>query len=1155
MTIRQQSAQAGPACSTTWLVATLLCLFAAVAPAFGQIDRGTIQGLVKDPSGAVVPGAKVHIVGIETGSVFELTTDGAGLYTAPNLPAAMYRVEIEKAGFEKFVRQTVEVRPRVESTVDVVLQTGSMNQTVDVTGDAPLLDTAAANNSVDFKDTLVEQLPLIVTGTKRDITGFLDNMPGATQTNTFVPSVNAAQTSATEGFIDGAPATERLEKGSLSENGPFLEQVGQVTVVTGAFNAEYGGFGNWFTNVIIKSGTNTLHGSVFDHLGNDVLNARAFFLATRTPYRQNEGGFTLGGPVLIPHVYDGRNKTFFFASLGLYYSRVGSGGSIVTIPTPAFMAGNFSGLVSASGAQIPIYDPLSSQPDGKGSYVRTPFPGNIIPTNRIGQAANIIASYIPPPNFAGASNNFLDHKAPTWPYYNTTSPLIKIDHNISSKQKLMFSYTHQTRPRLLWGNPGSGLGPVPVWGQKQTNPLDWTTDQQDTSWKIRLAHDYIITPTLVNHVTLAGDYELNIGPNGTDGQGWDNKLGITGIPDDNGSFPAMSFSGGTGAPVSFGRAYDAKFHAMHYSFIENLTWVHGKHTMKFGGEIDRDQLNQINPSNEQGSFSFSNSMTSNPDGSNFGTAGSSVASLLLGAVSSASAAIPVYTGLRYLRVGLFAQDEWRATSKLTLSYGLRWDFDPAISEVQNRISSFEPNIVNPGAGGLMGALAFAGQPGLPGPNFATNWKGGLGPRLGIAYQMNPKTVIRASSGIYYGHTTQHNGASAFSGGFNNSPSFSSADGYTPLYYLNTGTFPQNFVTPPAINPSFLNGQSITWVPYNVTRMPQTLNLTASVQREVLPNLSVEVVYLGMKTTHLPFAENDNYMPFSDLQYGNTLLQTINSATAVAAGFTSPFPAFVNQTGANNVYHALLPYPQYTGITDTAPVGQQKFNSLQSKVNKRFAKGLTVFGYVTWMKSFTLTTGQYPGWRFWQLDANPALSFSASWAYELPFGRGKQLLSSSSRAVNAIVSGWKINGFVKYSSGVPLTISAAAGSLGSIGYSQWGNSVPGVSPYLVTTPSNFNPSDKFLNAAAFTTSTGFNFGGLNPSLSWVRGFWYKEENLSAGRIFAIKERVKLDISVDAFNPFNFVRWSNPNTSLTSAAFGTVTATANPRTLQVNAALRF
>ena len=207
-----------------------------------------------------------------------------------------------------------------------------------------------------------------------------------------------------------------------------------------------------------------------------------------------------------------------------------------------------------------------------------------------------------------------------------------------------------------------------------------------------------------------------------------------------------------------------------------------------------------------------------------------------------------------------------------------------------------------------------------------------------------------------------------------------------------------------------------------------------------------------------------------------------------------------------------------------------------------------------MKSFSLTTGQYPGWRFWQLDANPAASFSTSWAYDLPFGHGK--LGSGSRAVNAVVSGWKINGFVKYSSGVPLTISAAAGSLTSVGYTQWGNAVPGVSPYLVTTPSDFDPAKtKYLNAAAFTTSTGYNFGQLNPNLSWVRGFWFKEENLTIGRVFAVKERVKFDVSFDAFNPFNFVRWSNPSTALTSSAFGTVTATANPRTLQVNAALRF
>jgi hypothetical protein len=262
-------------------------------------------------------------------------------------------------------------------------------------------------------------------------------------------------------------------------------------------------------------------------------------------------------------------------------------------------------------------------------------------------------------------------------------------------------------------------------------------------------------------------------------------------------------------------------------------------------------------------------------------------------------------------------------------------------------------------------------------------------------------------------------------------------------------------------------------------------------------------------------------------------------------------------GANTVYQALRPYPQYTSVTTSPgePSGQQKFNSLQTKATKRLSGGLTLFGYVTWAKSFSLATGQYPGTRFWLQDPNAAFSMSASWSYYLPFGSGKSLLHDSPRVVRAIVSDWKINGFVKYSSGLPLTISAAAGNLGTIGYSQWGNAVVGVSPYLVTDPRDFSPSKKYLNAAAFTTSTGFNFGNLNPNLSWVRGFWYKEENLTLGRIFPIKERLKLDFSVDASNPFNFVRWGAPNTSLTSAAFGTVSSVSPGRTLQMNLNLSF
>jgi hypothetical protein len=1135
----------------------LLFLLLMAAPAWAQIDRGTIVGLVKDQSGAVIPNAKVQIIQIATNNTYDLTTNAEGLYIAPNLPASTYRVVIQAPGFAAFSREPVEVRARVEARVDAVLKVGAPTEKITVTADAPLLDTAPVNNSVALQTKMIEDLPLIVAGTKRDITSFLNNLPGTTSANTFVPSVNGSQFGQTEAFIDGAPASERIFKGGISENGPMIEQVGEVSVVTSAFNAEYGGFGNWFTNITIKSGTNELHGSVFNHLGNDVLNARSFFAPKRTKYRQNEGGFTLGGPVVIPHVYDGRNKTFFFGSLGWFFSRVGSGGSIITIPTQAFINGDFSGLVNAAGNQIPIFDPATTQPDGKGGYVRTQFQGNKIPANRISPMAKAIVAYIPPTDLAGAFNNFYDHKAPTWPYYNTWTPLIKIDHSISNKQKLQGSFTAQRRPRLLWGNPGSGLGDVPKWGEPQKNPLDWITDQVANSWKIRVSHDYVFSPRLLSHFTLAVDSYYNLGYNKTRNQGWLNKMGLAGIPADNGSFPQISFSGGTGSPVQFGRAYDEDWHDRRYSIYENLSWINGKHSMKFGFSFEKDTMYHNMQSNASGTFAFSNSMTSQ-QGSSYGSWGSSFASFLLGEVSSVSAYIPVATNHAVTRYAAYAQDEWRATPALTVSYGLRWDVNLPVSEAENKMSSFQPNLTNPGAGGRPGALGFAGAgSGRVGDNFQDTWLRGFGPRLGIAYQISPKMVMRASSGVYYGSTQMSgNAPSPSSQGFSASVGFSSPDAYTPLYNVATGTFPQSFVRPPAMDPSFLNGQAIQFTPRTGTRLPQTLSWTLSIQREVLRNLSVEAVYLGSRSTHLGFNQNYNFMPISGLQYGSLLLQSITSAAAVAAGFKSPYPGFENQRGANTVYQSLRPYPQFTSVTNGPiqdPVGQQKFNSLQIKANRRFSQGLSVLGWFTWSKGFSYAKDQYPGYWIWQLDANPAAAFGFSWTYELPFGSGK--LSTGSKIANAVLHGWKINGSLRYNSGAPLGIGAAAGQLGAIGYSQRGNAVPGVSPYLVTNPREFTPSSKYLNYAAFTTSTGFNFGNLAPVLSWVRGFWGKQEALTIGRLFRLHERLQLDISVDATNPFNFHRWGNPNTSLTSAAFGTVTTTSDGRIMQVNAVVRF
>jgi hypothetical protein len=1142
-----------------WSQIIVLMLLVA-ATAWGQTDRGNISGMVSDQSGLAVPAAAVQVIQVDTNSALELVTNAEGLYTAPNLPATNYRVVIKKEGFATVTREPVEVRPRMSLRVDVTLQPGSVTESINVSAEAPLLDTAPVNNATGLRDEMIQELPVISIGAKRDMASFLNNLPGTYSANAMMPSVNGAQAAASETFIDGAPASQRLVPGDLQEVGPVYEQIGEVNVVANAFNAEYGGFGAWFANITIKSGTNQFHGSMFEHLGNDKLNARSFFATARPLYRQNEGGFTVGGPLVIPHVYNGRDKTFFFASLGLFYGRTGASGNLVTIPTPGFLIGDFSGLVN-NGVQIPIFDPSTTVSDGKGSYQRTPFAGNIIPADRIIYPAKVVASYMPAPTRPGILNNFNSKGTGLnqW-WYDTFTPLVKVDHSISSKQKIMLSFTDQPRPRVIV--IGGGLSTPPAWQVKQTNPLDFVNNQDVGSWKARLSHDFILSPTLVNHVTIGADQYHNFGVNGTDGQGWAQKLGYKGLPVDNGQFPQLSFSGGTVNPPSFGLAYLDHWREFSPTVNENLTWIRGTHTMKFGLSYQKDTISRNRSSGPAGAFTFTNSITSQPNATSYGSWGNSYATFLLGEVAKASADIQPEWRLHRLRYGLFAQDDWHATRALTLSYGLRWDNDPPFSEEHDMMSSFLPGLANPGAGGRLGALAFVGTgAGRIGGDFQNTWKKGFAPRLGFAYQADAKTVIRASGGIYFANSS--NAISITPMGFGNTPTFSSPDGYTPLYNLATGSFPQNFVRPPVIDPSFLNGQAITYMPRSGARLAQTISWTFGIQREVARNTTVEANYIGSRSTHQWFTTNFNYMPISGLQYGTLLLQSITSAAAVAAGFTSPYPSFASQLGANTVYQSLRPYPQYTGVTTGSsqggvadPVGQSKFNSLQVKANRRFAGGLTLLGFVTWSKSFTMVTDQYPGQRLYQQDVQPALVMSTSWAWDLPFGRGKSLLNTNSRVLNAIVSGWKINGFIKYNSGVPLSIAGGAGQLTQVGYTQRGNAVSGVSPYITTNPRDFDPAkNKYLNSAAFTTSTGFNFGNLAPTLSWVRGFWGKSESLTAGRVFKIYERVSLDLSADFVNPFNFVRWSNPNTTLISSAFGTVTAAGNARTVQINGTLRF
>jgi hypothetical protein len=1137
--------------------ALLFTMLGTAAVASAQSDRGTLQGIVKDPTGAVVPGAQVEIRHLATNTVTSITTNDVGLFTAPNLPLGDYLLLVTKDGFGPATADGINLRSGVQIRVDLTLSPAGVTETVAVSASA--LDSSTITNTTALSEKLVEELPVIVAANKRDITGFLQNLPGFTGGTTFNPRANGANVGETEVFVDGGRASQAISRGSLAENGPSLEQVGEFSVVSNGFNAEYGGFGIWFSNVTIKSGANKFSGSVFDHYGTDAMNARTFFQAEKTDYKQHEGGFTLGGPVVLPG-YNGRNKTFFFGSMGIFYSRVGSAGNLITVPTEAFKRGDFSGLVDAQGRQIPIFDPLTTRPDGNGGFVRDQFPGNQIPANRISQGAAEILGFLPTPDLPGNANNFRNRSSPTWPYYDIYTPIAKVDHNVTDGQRLSVMYQAQIRHRVIWSN---GMGPYPEWGQPQVNPIDNTFDQIANSWKVRVNHDYVIKSNLINHVTFSLDRYINRGQNKTVGQGWADTLGIAGIPDDDGAFPAINYSGGVASPANLGRAYDEDWQDFGWGISQSLTWSLGKHTMKFGGEIGQMNVDRFFSGGRAGTFSFSNFTTSQPNSPSFGSWGHSFASFLLGDVSSTNTVIPVETALTLDRYALFAQDEWRATPNLTLSYGLRWDYQPPFREADNQMSTFLPDIANPGAGGIPGALAFASTDlDRYGPSFQDNWRGGVGPRLGVGYMLTDKTNIRASWGLYYGGTGNQNSITPL--GYQASPSFQSANNFSPVFNWNTEPFPQAFNYPPDLNPSFANGQPVTYTTRDAARLPLVQSFTVGVAREIGKGLTMDLLYVGSRSSHLGLSGNNtqiNYVPIEYLSLGNLLFQPINSAAAQAAGFREPFPGFANQLGANTVAAALKPFPQYTSITANSTrlmEGKARYDSFQVKATQRLTGGLSVVSFYTYMnnKSNTNYTVAYPGEQPLLIDpGTPPHIFSFSWSYDLPFGRERAFLSDSSGVLSAIVSGWRVSGALRYQSGAALTITAS-NNLAPLGYAiKYANRVAGEDVYR-DERSGFDPAtDRYLNSAAFAAPAAFALGDTGGPLDYVRGFTQKSEALSLARTFAIGTH-RLDVGVDALNPFNFVRWNDPNTNISSGAqFGSVNGTQGARTLQFNVAYKF
>ena len=1132
------------------LISTVLFSLAPFAPGFAQ-DRGTIEGSVSDAAGAAVPQAKIEIIQLGTNAKWSLDSNESGRYFSPNMPLGQYQVIAQKDGFNTATSKSFEVSSQSNVRVDIQLQLASLAQSVNVTGEAQMLDTSTTTVSESLTTKSLHELPLISFGQKADVTSYLQYLPGAEGNTTSAPAMSGSEASTNEVFVDGAPASDGVFRGSIWENGAAVTHYGEFNVVTNSFSAEYGRTGTFFYTVTVKSGTNQVHGSAYDNFVNTDLDARDFFTPSRQIYHQNGGGFTLSGPVYIPKVYNGRNRTFFFYGQDLFYSTGARTGTALTIPTLAMRQGDFSNFLNSAGQVIPIFDPTSANAGG----VRSQFPNNTIPANRISKVSQNILSYMPAPDLPTEAANFFNRTGAN-PSFNNFTETFRIDHSLSDKEKVYLSYTDEYRPRLI-----AGLG----WGAD--SPLEGLQTQPLDSKTARLSFDSIIRPSLINHFTLGWDRYWNPAITNTYGQNWDSKLGITGVPFDTGTFPAVSFTGGTNAPLGLSGSQYALLGSGRWTLTDAFTLVKGRHFLKFGGSWWFEYLNDNVKAGGQGTYNFSNQITSQPSSPQAGSYGSAFASFLLGQVNTATDKGPVSISSRFPYQAAFVQDEWHVSSKLSLSLGLRWENNSPPYDKYNRLANFSPTLPNPAAGNIIGAVLFAGN----GPG-ACNcrsvgiqpWHKGFAPRIGYAYQITSKLVMRSSFGVFYNAPTldqlsmQAIGVAATA---------QSPDSYTPAYQWDSPlpAFNTQFVP----NPSILNAQGVSWYPKNYVRVSEVLSWTAGFQYQLTPSMLLDVSYVGhhgldLETAapyggggvYLPNALNPNY-----LSLGSLLLQPATSPAAVAAGIPLPWSTF-GSFALPTVGQALRPYPQYSSVSVLGgKVGIDRYNSLQARLTRRFAKGLTLMSSFFWSKNLT-NVGNAQNPYDWDHEVSPSaltlpLDFRMSLAYDLPFGKGKFLMNTSNRVLNALVGGWQVVFFIERGSGVPLSVTAS-NTLSTYGLTtKRANLVPGQPVTLNTSSSSFNPAvDHYINPAAFVNPATYALGNTARTLNWLSGPGASSEAGSINKKLNIfKERASMELGADFTNPFNFVRWGNPVTSLTASNFGMITTSQLGRRIQLHLQVQF
>jgi len=1165
-------------------IRTILVLFAlAAAELWAQGDRGIITGTVNDPSGASMPDALVTAIHLVTNTSYKGSTTASGDFTVPALPVGDYSVRVEKTGFKTQVQSNVAVAAGATVRLDVVMEVGTTQQTIEVQAQAPVLTTDNARVSTEVSAKLVNELPLIVNGAVRspfDLATTTAEVAGSGDSNF---RVGGGRIGAFGVTLDGTAATVARPDAQVSWgqiNAPSVEALTEFSVESGGFKAETGHASGGTISFVSKSGTNDFHGSAYEFLRNEALDARGFFAAKKAVYKQHDFGFTAGGPVILPKIYNGRNRTFFFFSYEGFRNRVGANATPYTVPPPEFFRGDLHNWVNASGRMIQIYDPASTALVN-GSYQRMPFPNNRIPQSQFDPVAKAIAAYVQPlatPNLPGlvpgtsayVRNNAVSYGTSQFPNNKYS---IKADQVLTSKQKIAFLFS-----RTRQEDKGAGIGtptlPIPLSGNPGYNRSD----------VYRLSHDYTISPTLLNRFYAGGNnWRQNHGAYSTykdapqsDGiptqdTGWKERgICIPNWPDCNLNFPIENFNDGT---TTWGVGAPNGSDNIVVEFRDDMTKVHGSHTFKWGYYYNNTHYNGFGLTYIAGSENFSYLNTAIPLDTSQQT-GSAFASFLLGHASGYRLDTPWYIAGQYRTHQMYFQDDWRISRKLTLNLGLRYEFNLAPIYGDDILSNFDATVPNPGADGRLGALIFAGYgPGRQNTrSLAPSWFGGVGPRLGFAYALDDKTTLRGAATRSYGPVINSRGSTHYLGFVQQiTVATDPSQGVTPLFTLKDGA--PYWAPVPQIDPSVANGNSN--VPYyngeTATRGSGELTYAFNIQRQLGASMVVEIGYLGVLASNIQsslLAYNqipyrslpDNLNPFTAA--GRTLLTSqINSAAAVAAGIPSPFRAFTQVFGTGaTVAQALRPYPQYA-LVDTSSgggdrLGHSTYHSMEVKFSRRYSAGLTM--QASYVLSKALTDADTYGSTPTSMDPLYNLRLEKSiggfdqthqvkltYVYELPFGKGKPYLSSKGVA-SALLGGWRIAGIQQYVSGTPVSVGTTVSFPIFNGvnratvptYDGWRAPVKG---------DKFDPNvDTFLQPVSFfgpqpTTSFG-NATRYNPKLRYWPGF---NENFSLARSIDLHEQKRLDFRWETFNLFNRTQFGplSNATTLQNPNFGLWRAQTN------------